>query len=341
MKHNKYQLSIAVIASMFLVACSGAANDKNNDTLTKVETIAVPAEKIEIERFDRAVAAYPTASAESRDSLIVRYAPIVDVMRVISGGGSDDEVMAALAASAASKVFQPDVERLLPDLSSASAALGSLKAAMARTLPEVKFPARVFGYVTPYSQSVVIADSVVLLGLNHFLGSDYEGYGSFDEYVRRMKTPSRIPYQVAEALIRSGYPYDEADGQTVLSRLLYEGAVVTAVKDVVAGSSAADAMGYTGEEMKWLTDNESRIWQKMSGEEMLFSIDPVIAHRLTNPAPSTPLINPRAPGRAGRYIGYRIVESYLKSHPDIALQTLLTPGFYRSGTTLKDSGYRP
>ncbi len=341
MKHRIYQsLSVALIA-VTLAACSGSADGKKDSVAVTPVSPAAQAESVDIERFDRAVVSYPMLRAESRDSVRLLYAPVIELMRAVNGGGSDDELMMALASSAAMKVFQPDVERLLPDMSAPSAALGAMKAAAQSQLPGLRFPSRVIGYVTPFSQSVVIADSVVLLGLNHFLGADYEGYGSFDEYVRRTKTPSQIPSQVAEALIRSQYPFDESDGQTVLSRLLYEGAVVTAVERIVPGITAAAAMGYDADEMKWLADNESRIWQRMASEDMLFSVDPAIAHRLTGPAPTTPLINPQAPGRAGRYIGYRIVGSYLKSHPETQTGTLLSREFYQSPTALKESGYRP
>lgn len=341
MKHRIYQSLSAALIAVTLAACSGSADGKKDSAAVTPASPAAQAEIVEIERFDRAVAAYPSLLSESRDSLRTLYAPVIDLMRAVNGGGSDDQLMMALASSAATKVFQPDVERLLPDLSAPSAALGAVKVAAERELPGLTFPSRVIGYVTPYSQSVVIADSVVLLGLNHFLGADYEGYGSFDEYVRRTKTPSQIPYQVAEALIRSQYPYDESDGQTVLSRLLYEGAVAAAVERIVPGATAAAALGYDADEMKWLADNEPRIWQRMASEDMLFSVDPSIAHRLTGPAPSTPLINPQAPGRAGRYIGYRIVGSYLKSHAETQLSALLSREFFQSPTALKESGYRP
>ena len=88
-----------------------------------------------------------------------------------------DDLMAALRASSTQKVFGPDVERYLPDLSAIETSLGQLRANMARELPSLQFPRHVYGILTPYAQSIVaVADTSLLVGLNHYLGVTYLGY---------------------------------------------------------------------------------------------------------------------------------------------------------------------
>lgn len=325
------------MSSLVHVACSSSATGSGiSDSLAEASVECFP-----VERFDRAVASYMDMSVVERDSVCRRYAPVINVMALIEGLESADSVMAVLAVSAPVNVFQPDVECRLGDLSGFENALGAMRCNMPASFGGMTFPARVFGIVTPYSQSVVIADTIVLIGLNHYLGSDYEGYAGFADYMRRLKTPERMPYDFAEALIYTQYPFNAPEGTHALARIVYEGAVAKAVEASVAGATAASALGYTAGQMKWLDENESRMWEKMISGGLLFSIDPGIGERLVAPAPVTSIINREAPGRAGRYVGYKIVDSYMRSHPDIPLENLLQPAFYCSESVLVDAGYRP
>lgn len=212
---------------------------------------------------------------------------------------------------------------------------------MAALLPSLPFPSRIFGIVTPYSQSVVIADTVLLLGLNHYLGADYKGYEGFDDYRRRLKVPSRITYDVAEAVIRTHHPFEPQGTPTALSRMAYEGAVAMAVSRVVPGATPAKALTYGDDEMAWLTANEANIWRRLVDADLLFSVDPIVAERLVAPSPRTVIVNAEAPGRTGRFVGYRMIESYMRSHPEASLESLLSPAFYSSRSMLVDAGYKP
>lgn len=289
-----------------------------------------------IERLDRV--ASPVAQSEIVDS----FAPALDVLARIGGSVSREEAFRSYSVSAAQRVFGPDMERLLPDLSETESQLGLLRSNFEQKLPEVRFPARTFGYATPYNQSVIIADTVMLIGLNHYLGAGYPGYASFDVYRRRLKEPQRIPIDVAEAVIASGRPYETTAESTVISRMLYEGALLYALSELLPDADEAALMGYTEEELQWARRNEADAWRKMVETDMLYSTDTSLADRLVMPAPATLSVNPEAPGRFGRYLGLQIVKSYMEQNsPDGGIAFLLSPEFYSSRSTLKNAAFSP
>lgn len=109
----------------------------------------------------------------------------------------------------------------------------------------------------------------------------------------------------------------------------------------VPGADIAEAMGYTPDELEWMTKNEGNVWRRIIEQGYLYSTDSSLASRMCRPAPSSPAIHPDAPGAACRYIGYRIVDSYMHDHPDYQPAQLLTPEFYNSTTSLIESGYSP
>lgn len=142
-------------------------------------------------------------------------------------------------------------------------------------------------------------------------------------------------------MIAGGYPYIEDENASLLNRMLYEGAVTYMVMKSIPDADLAEAMGYTPEQMQWINENEGNIWRHIIEQRYLYSTDRTLADRLCRPAPSSPAIHSDSPGRAGRYIGYRIVTAYMDSHPGYEAAQLLAPGFYNATSSLIDAGYSP
>ena len=245
----------------------------------------------------------------------------------------------AVAASAAVRVFAPDADSVFPSLRPLELALGGMLASAAEQ--GLELPVRRYGAVVwGRPESIVFCDSVMLVALNHYLGADYPGYSHLEAYRRAPKTPAQLPYDMAEALVATSFPFEGGESPTVLARLLYEGALAEA-RLRLAGGSPADALGYTDEEYGRLKDSEADLWRALVAGRMLYSTLPLDAARLVSPAPATAVLSPRAPGRAGRFIGHQMVRAYLASHPQAGLRELLSPAFYMSEATLRESGYAP
>lgn len=269
------------------------------------------------------------------DSLL----PAVTALFTASGYGEPDSAkVAAYAIMPSIAVHEDAVARSFTDLSAESAGLGAMFARVHTELSDMSCP-KVYTIISPFNQSVILADSMLFIGLNHYLGLDYEPYGYFPDYIARRKVRARIMPDVAEAMIRTAYPFAAEDAYpTLTQKMLYEGAVTEAVMRL-ADVNDRDAIGFSSDEYKWLQDNERNLWNSLAERKLLFSSDPAVIRGMTALAASTPALHPQAPGMVGRYLGHRIVSAYLASHPDAKLAHLLTPAFYASPTTLQDSGY--
>lgn len=281
----------------------------------------------------RYFAAYD-ASPEVPDSL----RPGVEAFMKVTGAPSaTDSALGAWAASRAVRVFTPDVDSVFPSLRDTELALGRILANAASEglrLPHRSYAAVVWGR----PESMVFCDSLMLIALNHYLGSDYPGYSHLPSYSRAMKTPRQLACDMAEALVGNGYPYARTAESTVLSRLLYEGSMAEA-RVRLCGVGAARALGYDDATYDSLLAHESELWQLLVSRGLLYSTLPSDAERLVAPAPSVPSLAQNVPGRAGRFIGHRIVCAYQRRHPEAGLEFLLSPGFFNSDSTLRLSGY--
>lgn len=232
------------------------------------------------------------------------------------------------------------VEKEFADMDREKKSLGKLFSRIRRLLPEAEIPV-VFTIISPYTQSIFVVDSAVYLGLNHYLGTDYPLYESFPDYVRRLKVRGRIPVDMAEAIIRTSYPFrPTSDYPQALSRMAYEGAVAEAVMQV-ADVDEQESLGYSDDDYLWLRDNEHDIWDIIVGKKMLFSSDTDIIRSLIGVGPTTNVISPSSPGRAGRYVGHRLVQSYLDANRSESLESLFSPEFYDNPSLLSLAGYNP
>lgn len=235
------------------------------------------------------------------------------------------------------------VEKEFNSLDRESRELGKIFARIDRELPSVGRK-NVVTFISPYTQSVIVSDSLLFIGLNHYLGTDYPPYESFPDYVRRYKVRDRLPIDVAEALVRTSFPFharSTGEAATLVERLAYEGAVTEAVMRI-AGVSEAEALGKDNAEMNWLESNERDTWKTMMERRMLFSTDESVSRSLCDDVPHSTALSPQAPGRTGRFTGHRIIRSYLKKKDgEITLEQLLSPDFYTSPALLKEAAYNP
>lgn len=308
------------------LCCCRKADEKGaSGTSAGIDTLTF--EPVAIERLDRQAALLLADSA-------VELSPEFGIWQsMVANSPADPKEFAAQRSISA---FLPDVERAFANTDTLAARLGRVL-----RIIDGNTDRRVATVVLPYMQSVITTgDSAVYIVLNHYLGAGHPAYASFADYVRQSKEPSRIAPDVAEALMASGHPYtSNFEEATLLSHLLYNGALIEGVMQAT-GISEQEALGYDDAQMKWLADNQEKIWDEILTRKLLFTVNPSVAEKMINPAPHTSILNPESPGRLGRWLGHRIVASYLKNHPSTTLSHLLDPKFYLGKQTLAESGYQ-
>lgn len=288
------------------------------------------ASPVTVNRLDHAL-----LSGNLSDSVTAKAASTL--FRISGYGELNDSSLAAYATNPSINMLAHATDSAWRNTTPISSQLGRMKANFSRIFPDVRFPG-IYAIVSPFNQSVFTVDSLLYVGLNHYLGADYPPYAYFPDYIRVRKTPERLMPDIAETILRRDYPYaPREEYPTVLSRLLYEGALIEAEMQL-SGVSEQQALGYDDAQMKWLMDNERQLWETIVGRKYLFSTDSQLAASLVNLAPFTSAFGQEVPGAAGRFIGHRIVNAYLDNRA-ITLPQLLTPDFYESETILQDARY--
>lgn len=318
MKHTYYR--IAFIAALFAVPLlSGCYRGKES-----------PRVDVEVADLVELIPTYGTYDSLGRAGIRREYGPVLEALcKVINYGEYGDTTIGEWSISLPVRVFTPAVDSVYGKGAHPVAdALGAILGAagdVGLELPPRRYAQVVWGRM----ESVLFVDSVMLVALNHYLGAEYPGYDRFPVYQRMLKEPAQLPYDLAEALVATAYPYSATgEDATLKARMLYEGALAYARMALVPHATEAAVLGYNDQDYRWLTDNADALWTDIIAAKTLYDTSESTISRYIAPAPAVNVNGHNYPGRVGRFMGYRMVADYLRDHPDTSLSTLLSPDFY-------------
>ena len=332
MKQNIFKSMLMIIASLVVYSC-----ESSSDTSFSIKEEYPP---VKIKRMDIEIYRYPSMTAEKQTSFNAEMeSGISALLTMLNMGHPDDSAYMKYVNSEAVKMFTPEVEEVFSDIADLENVLGGVKQNMKKELPHINM-CEIYSIVSPYKQSIYIADSTMLLVLNHYLGAEHKAYDGFEEYIKKTKQAKYIPYDIVEATIGTFNPYETTGDEMVLSKMLFAGAIVEAKMRIVPEASLSLALGYDEKELEWVEDNQQQLWNALVSKELLYSTSYMDINQLLSLTPCSSILHQQAPGRVGRYLGYKIIRAYLEKNPSTTLSQLLTPGFYKSQQTLIDSGYQ-
>lgn len=189
-----------------------------------------------------------------------------------------------------------------------------------------------------YSDRVILTDTLLVLGLDNYLGKEHHFYREIQRYIAKGLDKQFLTSDVASAFAKKvlKYPRD----RSFLSRMVYYGKELYLKDKLLPKISDAQKIGYTTEEAEWTKANEEQIWRYFVERELLYSSDPNLDRRFLDPAPFSKFqleLDSESPGRLGRYMGWQIVKAFMEKN-DITLHQLLS---LPADEIFKKSNYKP
>lgn len=183
-------------------------------------------------------------------------------------------------------------------------------------------------------------DSLCGIGLDMFLGESYWGYNPdiFPSYVRRQFTKEYITIRLAKALAQNAFG-ETPPGSRLLDMMLYNGKMLYIVDKLQPKVPDSLIMGYTLEQMEGCYANEKAVWARLLSQKLLYSSDFNEFRKLVTPSPNAPVVFQEAPGEVGNWMGWQIVKSYMKRHPETTIDALIQ--FQDSQKFLEEARYKP
>lgn len=190
--------------------------------------------------------------------------------------------------------------------------------------PNRKLPKGVFIVFSGFNYNFISCEGYYAIGMDWFLGKDniyYQGL-NWPMYQRRKMEPEYMSAGFVRAWMVNEFPFN-SEKNDVINRITYEGKILYLQKALLRETPDTIITGYSQTQLDWCEVNEAEVWAKMIEDNTVYSENDEDLNHLTVDAPFTPGFPKESPGRAGVWIGMRIVEAYMDRFPETTLQELM------------------
>ncbi len=236
-----------------------------------------------------------------------------------------DSIWVAKLNDTIQKELSDEVLKSFPDFSEQEAGLIALFQHIKYYFPQVPVPNVVtLTSDVQYDTRVVLTDTLLLLGLDNYLGAQHHFYEQIPKYVAADLDKKYLVSDVASAYTNKVVP--RSKDRSFLAQMIYYGKQLYLKDKLMPSVPDAVIMGYSQDEFDWAIANEEPMWRNFIEQEHLYSTDRELAARFLDPAPFSKfgleLIDNESPGRVGRYIGWQIVRAFMDRN-QVTVQELL------------------
>jgi hypothetical protein len=295
---------------------------------------------VEIQRLDRDIFTVPVDSLHRKYGIFFDYYTegIIDI-----GNYKDSSFCEYLELfKNDSVVIQAynDVNKQYPDLNQLTDKLTTAFKYYHYYFPDKYIP-KVYTYISGYNQSFILTDSVLAIGLDKYLGADYDFYDKLRiyKYLSRNMYPEKIVSDYIGIMISNEWELNTRKNNDLISKMLFEGKILYATKMIMPDEDDSRIFGFTKDQILWCKDNEKTMWITLIENKLLFTTNNFTIRKLTELAPYTVEFTAESPGKACNWIGYNIIAKYMKANPQISLRELMDNDDYHN--IYEQAKYKP
>lgn len=299
------------------------------DNKIEQEIAQVPL-KLKIARFDREFAG---ATPEDITPLKAKYPYLFPKQFA-------DSIWVAKLKDTVQQELLQEVHKTFGDFKTEEEAIHSLFQHVKYYFPKYRVPKVItLTSEVQYDRRVVLADSLLLLGLDNYLGADHHFYREISKYIAKGLDKAYLTSDIANAFAKTVNRYPK--NRSFLSRMLYYGKELYLKDKLIPSATDAQKINYTTEEWLWAQENEEQIWRYFVEQELLYSTASELDRRFLDVAPFSKFrlaLDSESPGRLGRYMGWQIVRTFMERNPQTDLISLLD---MPADQIFKKSNYKP
>ncbi len=198
----------------------------------------------------------------------------------------------------------------------------------------------IYTHISGFNQSLVVDSGFVSISLDKYLGANSKYYAMLrtSVYLRENMYPGKIPSDVMYAWGTTEFPYN-SDKDNLSNQMVYYGKMHVFLDAMLPDVPDSVKWGMSAEKLKWCRKNEKQMWLYLVENKLLFNSSYKDIKRFIDDGPFTAPFSKESPSRTGQWIGYQIVNSYLKRHPEVDLVRLMNITDYQM--IFNESKYKP
>lgn len=219
------------------------------------------------------------------------------------------------------------INGLLEETNREFADLGSLEEEFANAFRHIKYyypdfrAPQIQTTVTGLANDMYVSDSLVIIGLDFFIGDSATYRPQFPQYVlKRYRRQYIVPSVVL--LLSKKYNLINPGDRTLLGEMIFYGKAFEFTKHMMPSRHDSLIIGYSGEQLAESDTNRNIIWAHFIEKKLLYETSHFVKTKYVDERPYTAEIGSKAPGAIGRWLGWEIVKAYMQEK-ELSLQELM------------------
>ncbi|AGC75942.1 gliding motility protein [Nonlabens dokdonensis DSW-6] len=174
-----------------------------------------------------------------------------------------------------------------------------------------------------YRQKVIPIENQLIVSIDTYLGDDHELYLGINKYQRENLNREQLPADVALAYSRLFV--EPSFDRSLLGNMIYHGKLHYLQELFAPHTTGDQRFSFTPEKYNFTVENESQMWRYFVDNELIYKTDSKLLSRFILPAPFSKFyleVDQQTPGGVGRYIGYRMVKSFMENN-EVDIETMI------------------
>ena len=307
----------------------------------------IEAVEVEIVRFDNAqLAVRPDSVKQDIEQLYANYELFMPIfVEGILGLQTEDtaylcEMYAQFLTDTVMGFAQTNTtaQELFANVDSLQEALNTGFSRLHFLYPEWEIPT-LYLFVSGFNSSVMYYENIMGVGVDMYLGSDYPYYNQVVyDYQKQTMRKACIAGDVLSMYLAYHISYNSKYNR-LLEQMIFRGKQLFLLAQLLPNEPVWEVIGYSKEQWDWCEQYEQAIWNRIMQKRDLFKTESNVLSSYMNDGPFTAEVTQDSPGRLGLWVGWRIVDSYMRNNKDVTLRELMNENDAQK--ILEQSYYKP
>ncbi len=316
-----------------------SCSNSNKRAIPVVDNSKLPKVRVHIKQYGRALFKLDTANMQAGLKKIKPEFPL------FLNGNLDDTAnvnqLKAFVTDTLNRYLYNHTTDVFPTIEPLEKKLSLAMSHFQYYFPNQKLPS-FYSYISGgyFEAPVLSVDSVILIGLDNYLGSNFVYYARMG--VPRYKAHWMIKQEVPVDVMKTLYgtlSFKRTKARNLLDMMISAGKELYYLDAMMPEVADTLKIRYTAKQLNWVEKNEKNIWGFLIGQKLLFSADFMQTNKLMQDGPFTKGFDADAPARLGEWVGWQIVSAYMEKNKKVSLKELLQ--INDSQKILNQSGYKP
>ncbi len=219
--------------------------------------------------------------------------------------------------------FNNDLHTQFGDLADIKTQLSEAFTNIKNEYPDFKAP-KIATVVSGFlGNDLFLSDSLIVIGLDYFGGPTAQYRPQLYDYqLRRYQREYIVPSIVF--FLSEKYNKSNTIDKTLLADMIWYGKSYEFVKHALPQVADSLVIGYSEQQLTDVYESQADLWAYFIERRALYQTMDSEKQRFMSERPATVEISQACPGGIGRWLGWRIVNKYLKEKPETSLKELMS-----------------